>query len=73
MSVKSLSKDIFDLKTIVNQKNTKFVVVVGYTPEEEKKYYEDLISKPSNKFMKAKDHPFHSFESFLKYHRRAET
>lgn len=34
-----------------------------------KEYYDNLISKPTNKFMKSPDHPFHSFDSFIEYHR----
>ena len=31
-------------------------------------YYDELISNPHNKFMKAPDHPFRSFNSFCQYH-----
>jgi hypothetical protein len=32
-------------------------------------YYDSIISKPTNKFMKEPTHPFNSFESFLEYSR----
>lgn len=32
-------------------------------------YYDALIFKSSNKFMKQSTHPFYSFESFVEYHR----
>ena len=73
MSVKTLSKDIEELKIIVSHSNVKVVVTCDFTDEEDKSYYNELMSKPSNKFMRAKHHPFHSFESFLGYHRRVET
>ena len=69
MSVRTLTKEISELKSIVNRKNIQFIVTCDFTEAEDKAYYEDLMSKPANKFMKAKTHPFHSWESFLEYHR----
>ena len=34
-----------------------------------KAYYDSVLCKPTDKFMKNPTHPFHSFESFLEYSR----
>lgn len=37
--------------------------------ESNRKYYEDMIANPKSNFTVNPDHPFHSFESFVEYHR----
>jgi hypothetical protein len=37
--------------------------------ESHREYYDNIISKSSNKFMKEATHPFHSFDSFVESHR----
>jgi len=69
MSVTQLKKEVIELKKQVNPTKKQITIVFGFTEEQQKKHYAELMANPANKFMKDPAHPFHSLESFLDYHK----
>ena len=68
MSYTSLRKEVSELKKHTQPKS-KRQIIITWGISDNLKFYNDLMANPSNKFMKEPNHPFHSYENFLQYHK----